>query len=322
MGDLARVAILGTRYADVSVEQRILGPRGVEVTRGDGADADSIVRETEGATVVLAGSRPRFDATVLERLTCRGIVRYGVGVESIDLDAARRHGLWVAYVPDYGTDAVATHAVMLLLALLRRLTAADELVKAGKWGFGELRPLHAPSALTVGIVGFGRIGRRVAQLLAPFGFRLLAHDAYADVSGDANVATATLDELLGSSEAITLHAPGDARGGALLGEAELARMKPGAVLVNTARGSLVEEGALVDALRNGALAGAALDVFQDEPPSAAFARVADRVILTPHMAWYTEESELDLRTKAANEALRIIEGDAPINVAARPNGAM
>ena len=322
-GETKTVAILGARYADTAVEEAVLRPRGVRVVAGDGATSDDIVRQAEGATVVLAGANPRFDAHVIGRLSCRGIVRYGVGVDSVDLEAAGRAGMWVAYVPDYGTDAVALHAVALLFAALRRLVAADASVKAGDWGIGDdLRPLHAPKAITVGVVGLGRIGRRVAELLAPFGFGLLGHDAYVDVASiGLHLRKASLHEIVTASDAITLHVPGVGDGRPLLGRAELERLKPGAVVVNTARGSLIDEDALIEGLSKGVPAVAALDVFRSEPPAERFAQVAHRVILTPHMAWYTEESELDLRTKAAQEALRIVEGETPLNPAACPRGA-
>jgi D-3-phosphoglycerate dehydrogenase / 2-oxoglutarate reductase len=319
--DHTTVAILGTRYADFAVEEAILGPHGVRVVGGAGASADTLVSEARDAAVILAGSRPRFDAAVIERLACRGVVRYGVGVESVDLDAAARAGMWVAYVPDYGTDAVAVHAVTLLLATGRRLIEADATVKGGAWGIGDLRPMHAPRSITVGIVGLGRIGRRVAELLEPFGFDLLGHDPYADEEVGRGLRTTTLDDLLANSDAITLHLPGRSDGRPLLGADELGHLKAGAIVVNTARGSLIDESALVDGLRRGTPGFAALDVFAHEPPGDVFADVTERVILTPHMAWYTEESELDLRSKAAREALRIIEGQAPVNAAATPAGA-
>ena len=314
----ATVAILGTRYVDFSVEEAILGPLGVRVVGGDGATADDVTSQARDAEVVLAGSGPRFDAAVISQLRCRGIVRYGVGVESIDLEAAARAGKWVAYVPDYGTDSVAVHAVTMLLAGLRRLVRADETVKQGGWGLSALRPLHAPPATTVGIVGFGRIGRRVAELLEPFGFELVAHDAHVDVSqASSRVRAVSFEEML-SVDALTLHAPAPPGGRPLLGASELRRLKPGSVLVNTARGSLVDEAALMEGLRRGAPAVAALDVFTGEPPGDRFATVAEHVILSPHMAWYTEESELDLRTKAAHEAARILEGKPPLNPAVQP----
>jgi D-3-phosphoglycerate dehydrogenase len=313
------VAILGTRYPDFGIEESILGPHGATLVAGDGGTGAAIAEQASGATVVLAGSGPRFDAATIGRLTCLGIVRYGVGVETVDVEAAGRAGMWVANVPDYGTDAVALHSVSLMLAALRRLPQADDIVRSRRWGFAELRPLHAPETLTVGIVGFGRIGRRVAAMLQPFGFNLVAFDAHVDAAGvGPEVRAVEFDELISISDVVALHAPADPDGPALLGPAEIGEMKPGSILVNTARGSLVDLDALEAGLLAGAPAFAALDVYPEEPPGRRLERLGDRVLLTPHMAWYTEESELDLRAKAAHEALRIIQGLAPLNVIARP----
>jgi D-3-phosphoglycerate dehydrogenase len=321
VGEAPTVAILGTRYVDFTVEEDILGPHGVVLTSGDGASADAIVTQAASAGVVLAGSGPRFDAATVARLRCRGIVRYGVGFDRIDLDAAQRAGMWVAYVPDYGTDAVALHAVTLALTCLRRVLEADAVVKGGGWGFSELRPLRSPKSLTVGIVGFGRIGRRVADLLSPFGFELIATDAYVDVESAGGARSVGFEELLRNSDVVTLHAPGRTDGAPLIGKDEFKLFKPGSVLLNTARGSLIDQSALLAGLEKGAPGFAALDVFEQEPPVERFEAVADRVVLTPHMAWYTQESELDLRTKAAQEALRILQGDAPLNPVTKPQGA-
>jgi D-3-phosphoglycerate dehydrogenase / 2-oxoglutarate reductase len=313
------VAILGTRYGDFSIEERAFAGRGVRLRSGEGASADGIVAEAGDAEVILAGGSPQFDAAVIERLTCRAIVRYGVGVDSVDLDAATRAGMWVSYVPDYGTDAVALHTVSLLLASLRGLIAADALVKSGGWGLKELRPLHLPQALTVGIVGLGRIGRRVAELLNPFAFKLLGYDVAVDAAAlGLPLGPASFESLLRTSDVVTLHVPGPSDGRPLLGATELGWLKENSLLVNTARGSLIELDALKRGLREGRPARAALDVFAPEPPGGAFEGVSERVILTPHMAWYTEESERDLREKAAQEALRILDKRPPLHVAARP----
>lgn len=301
------VAIVGTRYADFSVEEGVLAPLGVELRAGDARDLDALVAVADGAEVVLAGAAPRFDAAALARLGCRGIVRYGVGVDSIDLEAARRRGIAVANVPDYGTEAVALHAVTLALAGVRRLREADAHVRAGGWGFAGLRPLRAPSGLTAGVVGYGRIGRRVAELFGALGFRVLAFDAFAPVDGA--LAAPSLEDLLAAADVVSLHAPG---GSAVLDAAALGRMRPESVLVNTARGSLIDLDALVVALRRGRPRVAALDVFPSEPVDAGvFGDVADAVILTPHMAWYTEESERELRLQAAEAARRLLVGERP-----------
>jgi D-3-phosphoglycerate dehydrogenase len=313
-----RVAILGTRYADFSVEEQVLASLRIEIRSGNGTSGDAIAEEAAGAEVVLTGSSPRFDAPTLERLTCRGIVRYGVGTDSIDLDTAARRGMWVAYVPDYGTEAVTLHAVTLILAGLRRLTAADVLVKTGGWGLDELRPLHAPSALTAGVIGFGRIGAGTAVQLSALGFRVLAHDPYAEIP-EGVAEAASLESLLRESDVISLHTPGRTDSNPLIGRDEIAQLKRGAVLVNTARGSLIDQARLIEGLAKDRPAIAALDVYPEEPPDlSSFEDVMERVILTPHMAWYTEESELDLRIKAAEEARRILVGKPPLNAAASP----
>jgi D-3-phosphoglycerate dehydrogenase len=306
------VAILGTLYQDFSIEEETLGPLGVRLVSGDGRSAADIVDVASGAAVVMAGSQPAFTADVVGRLSdagLTGIVRHGIGTDSIDLDAARRHGVAVARVSDYGTEAVAFHAVALALSQLRRLSDADRTVRSGQWGVAGLRPLALPSSLTAGVVGFGRIGRQVTHYLRAFGMKVCAYDAYADVQPESGAEAATLDELLERSDLVTLHVPGGER--PLLGAAELARMRQGSLLVNTSRGSLVDLEALAAGLAVGRPALAALDVFPAEPPDlSVLLPVLDRVLLTPHMAWYTEESEVDMRRKAAAEAVRMLRGEA------------
>lgn len=306
------VAVLGARYADFAIEERLLGPAGVRLVADPGADAESIVAAARDAAVVLVGSGPRLDGNVLAELRCRGVVRSGIGVDNIDLDVARRLGITVARVADYGAEAVAFHAVTLATTQLRRLLDADKMVREGEWGVAALRPLHLPSALTAGVVGCGRIGSLVASGLSGLGFRVVAYDAYAQVQLPG-VTPLALDELLATSDVVSLHVPGDPGGTPLLGAAELARMKPGSVLVNTARGSLIDPVDLARALRAGRPAFAALDVYPVEPPDLyRYADVSDRMLFTPHMAWYTEESQADLREKAAAEALRLLRGEPPL----------
>lgn len=314
------IAIIGTRYPDFAIEETVLD--GAAIVSGAGATADEIVEIAADADVILAGSLPRFTAEVLERLGCRAIVRSGIGVDNVDLAVATALGYTVAYVPDYGTEAVSQHTLALALAATRRLAEADRIVRTGGWGFAHLRPMHLPSAMTAGVVGFGRIGRRTAELLHAVGFgRILVHDAY--VTPDVAWAEAVpLDELLESSDLVTLHAPAPQDGGALIGDAKVGRMKLGSVIVNTARGSLIDPEALAKGLAAGAPAVAALDVFFPEPPNLApFDGVIDRMILSPHAAWYTEESQADLRRKSAEEAARILAGQAPLNAVTRPQEA-
>jgi D-3-phosphoglycerate dehydrogenase / 2-oxoglutarate reductase len=311
------VAILGTRYRDFSVEEAVLSTLGVDLVAGTGASADEIVEVAGAAEVLLLASGPRLDSGTIARLGCRGLVRYGVGVEKIDLEAAARHGMWVVRVADYGTEAVASHAVTLALAGLRRLREADARVRAGEWGFADLRPLHLFSTLTAGVVGSGRIGSYAAQLFAGLGFRVLAHDPVAPAPEGAEAVS--LEQLLAESDVVSLHAPGPADGRPLLGTDELALLREGSVLVNTARGVLVDFPALAVGLRAGRPRVAALDVYPSEPPDlAVFAGVEGRLLLSPHMAWYTEESEQTMRRSAAEEARRILLGERPLDPVAEP----
>jgi D-3-phosphoglycerate dehydrogenase len=305
-----KVAVLGTRYADLGIEEDVLGPLDVTLVLGDGGSPQEILEVASDAEVVLCGSRPKFDAEVLAGLSCRGIVRYGIGVDTIDLSAAAERGIAVARVSDYGTEAVAFSAVSMAMALFRRLPEADAALRGGAWGVAGLRPMHLPSASVAGVVGYGRIGRQAATYLRALGFTVVAHDEYVDVPGGDGVRSASLDEVLEKSDVVTLHAPGDPSGRPLLDADRLGRMKPGSVLVNTARGSLVDLPALLEGLVSGRPRFAALDVFPTEPVDpSVFEPVADRVLLTPHVAWYTEESEADMRRKAAAEAARLLRGE-------------
>lgn len=314
-----RLAILGTRFVDFEIERSIVG-EGVEIVSGPGRDQTEVLQVASGADVILAGAAPRFDADTLERLGAGAIVRLGVGVDSIDVEAAHRLGVGLSYVPDYGTEAVALHAVTLIMAGIRRLVSADRRVRSGEWGFAELRPLHLPSALTVGVVGFGRIGRRTAAMLSGVGFdRFLVADpalTEADLAAtapDGSARLVSIAEALASADIVTLHSP-TPRDGYLVGAAELATMRPGSILVNTARGKLVDTAALVTGLGRGRPAWAALDVFEKEPLDVSvFDPVADQVLLTPHMSWYTEETELELRRRGAAEARRLLDGESPLH---------
>jgi D-3-phosphoglycerate dehydrogenase len=317
------VAIIGTRFRDFDVEREVLGD--VELTSGPGQTRAGILEVAAGADVILAGAAPVFDTGTLEALKCRAIVRLGVGVDGVDLDTARSLGMWVANIPDYGTDAVALHTVTLVLASVRRLTLADRRLRDGSWGVADLRPLHLPASLTVGVVGLGRIGRKVALMLLGVGFeRFLVADPLIEPTdvrqalGEADARLVELPELLGGADVVTLHAPPPADGH-LLGVEQLRAMKVGSALVNTSRGALVDTIALVSALGEDRPATAALDVFEQEPPDVTvFEPVFDRVILTPHMSWYTEESELALRRQAAAEARRVLDSQPLLHPVVTP----
>ncbi len=303
---MATVAILGLRYPDFSIEEAILA--GIRIVTATGGTADEIVSVAGDVEVIIAGSLPKLTAEVIAALPAlRAVVRAGIGVDNIDLDAAREAGLLVVNIPDYGTEAVAQHTLAMALAAFRRLGEADRIVRSGGWGFADLRPIHVPGTSVAGVVGYGRIGRRVAELLEAVGFgQVVVHDPFTESAEFENL---SLDALLATSDLVCLHAPAPTDGSALIGAAELGRMKSGSALVNTSRGVLIDDGALADALASGAPRVASLDVFTPEPPDLTpFASVLDRLLLSPHMAWYTEESQADLRRRSATEAKRFLDG--------------
>lgn len=316
-----RVAILGTRFPDFSIEREVLEPLGVIITDGNGSDRQSIIDQSRDADVILAGAAPKFDAQTLAGISCMGIVRYGVGTESIDLKAAAEQGIWVLRVADYGTEAVATHAVAMALAGMRRLRQADRRVRAGEWGFAPLRPLHLPSAMTVGVIGTGRIGRHAASQFVGLGFRVVAYDIVKPSDSMPGVDfVENLADLVHQSDILSLHVPGAPDGSALFDENLLSQVKPGCIVVNTSRGTLIDPAALARGLATGRPGFAALDVFSKEPPDVTiFSEVEDHLLYTPHMAWYTEESEADLRFKAAHEVRRLLLGERPKEIVVEPS---
>ncbi len=305
--------ICGLDHATIAEEQEVLGRAGVPFRRVACRTEEDFLDQCGEADGLLVqyGDVSRRVIEGLPRL--RVLVRYGVGVDGIDVPAATERGIPVVNVPDYGTDDVANHAVALLLALARKLTMLDRQTRAGRWSVFEAQPLTRLRGQTVGILGCGRIGSRVARRLAGFDVRLLAYDPYVAVF-PADVEPVPFDRLLAESDYLTLHCPLTAETRHLLGVTALSRMKPSAILVNTARGGLVDTAALVGALAGGRLAGAGLDVTEVEPldPESPLLGM-EHVIVTPHAAWYSEEGRSDLKRRVAQEAVRVLRGERPIN---------
>jgi D-3-phosphoglycerate dehydrogenase len=229
--------------------------------------------------------------------------------------------VWVCNVPDYCIDEVADSALALLLALLRGVVALDRDVRAGRWNDRAAGPLRRVVGTRLGVVGFGRIGRALAARAAALGMEVWATDpvvAPAAIS-EAGARPATLDELLAACEAVSLHVPLTAETERLLGTRELARMPRGSLLVNTARGGLVDTDALLAALESGHLAGAALDALEIEPPTRKEpAPQAPGLIVTPHAAWYSEDAERELKRRAVGAVRAVLEGREPDGVVVRP----
>jgi D-3-phosphoglycerate dehydrogenase len=275
-------------------------------------------READGILVQYA---PISRAVIDSLRRCRVIARYGIGVDMIDLEAAARRGIWVVNVPDYCVEEVSDHAVALMLSSLRRLPRLDAAVRRGLWDASLAGPVLRVRDCTVGLVGLGKTARRVAAKLSGFGCRLLAHDPYPDLQavGGLGVELVGLDELLASSDLVSLHAPLTPATRHLIDEHRLRRMKATAFLVNTSRGTLIDEKALCLALQQGWIAGAALDVAEREPrtlddPLLGF----DSVLFTPHAAFYSADSTKELQRRTARGVAEVLRGERPLHAVNQP----
>jgi D-3-phosphoglycerate dehydrogenase len=311
---LPRVIITDCDHGSIAIEQEVLqGVAQIELhQRNDEASLLTLCPEADGIITQYGA----FTRRVLQALRrCRVIARYGVGVDTIDLAAATAHGILVAYVPDYGTEEVSNHAAALILALHRRVLPLDRAVKSGRWDFRLGAPIERLTKQTLGIVGLGRIGSALAAKMRAFGLTVIATDPYRK-DWPEWVRRVPLDELLQDSDIVSLHCPLTAETRHLINGSGLRKMKPTAVLVNTARGGVADTEALLQALRERWIAGAALDVQEAEPMPAAHPLAGlDNVILTPHAAWYSEGSIVECKRKTALAVRRVLEGQIPDAVA-------
>jgi phosphoglycerate dehydrogenase-like enzyme len=258
----------------------------------DGSYSEQDLREIEDADVLVVGLEPVDDRVLQRGRRLRLVQRLGRGHCNIDLEAAARRGIPVCGMPEFNDATVAEHAIMLMLALLRRVFESTLLMKAGRWPLGPVvaNGIFDLRGKTLGIVGLGAIGLAVAVRAKGFDMRICYHDDHVE-RAPAGVERVSLDQLLEHSDIVSLHLPLTPATRQLIGKAELARMKPAALLINTARGELVDEQALADALRRGAIGGAGIDVFSSEPLAAGHPLTrSPNVLLTPHIAGQTREA--------------------------------
>ncbi len=315
---MKKIVVIEPGYLNYSAEENILqdwDPQFVVVPAN--ASLEEKLRQVSNADAIMVReatvSRPMIEAMQ----QCRVIVRYGVGVDNIDSQAAKEKGIYVANVPDYGSEDVAEHALALLLAATRRIATRNRDVRDGQWGIGQREPMFRLAGKILGVVGFGRISRCFVQKASGFGFkRILVVDPLLtdEQASQAGVTRVNLDTLCREADFISLHAPLTPDTHHLIGEAELAKMKPSAVLVNTSRGGLIDEQALINALLQKRIFATGLDVFESEPLSAKSPLLQmDNTLCTDHTAWFTEESVVELQSKAAHEVRRAFEGEHPLN---------
>src|SRR5712692_1658213 len=309
------IAVTDSPFPSLAPAQAALARIDPELRLAKSASEDDILAVARDADAILV-TYAKLTGGLLRRLTrCRAIGRFGLGVDNIDVPAAAELGITVTYVPDYCMHEVSDHAMALLLALARKIPFSNNLVQAGRWEIPAVVPIHRLAGRVLGLVGFGNIPRTLAPKAKAFGLRVVTHDPYVsrEVLAAAGVEGVGFDALLGMSDFVSVHAPLLPATRGLFNRDVFRKMKKGALLINTARGPLVDEEALIAALDSGQLGGAALDVVTTEPLAMDSALIGrDNVILTPHTAFYSVEALNELQTKCATDVARVLSGEPPV----------
>lgn len=279
-------------------------------------DREEFIKVAAKADAVITADS-KIDRSIIENLVkCKIIVRQGIGFDNIDIKAAAEKNIIVCNVPDYCTDEVSDHTIALILSLVRKVPVYSGLVKNGIWDIKSVSPIRRLSTLVLGLAGFGKIAREVARKAKPFGFRIMAFDPYVSpqLAEECGVDLVNFEDLIKESDIISIHVPLSKETLHLFDKTKFSLMKPTAYIVNTGRGPLINEKDLYEALKNNRLAGAALDVLEQEPPQKDNPLLAlENVIVTPHAAFYSEESYIDLRRKAVQEVKRVLSNQPPLN---------
>lgn len=314
-----RVIVTDCDHDNMIQEEEVFEREGMTFEHLACKTEEDLIEQAKGGEILMTQYGP-FTRRVMEQLRpeLKLIVRYGVGVDTIDLEAATDLGVQICNVPDYGMNEVADQAMGMLLALARKICYINDCTKHKTWNYTEAIPVRRIPGSVVGIVGLGRIGHTLAKRLQGFECRLIACDPfYQEGSTEAGVEIVSWDKLLAESDMISIHCPLNKDTENMFDMAAFEKMKSGAILVNTARGGIVNEEDLLKALQQNKIAGAALDVVKKEPMEVGAALFAlDNFLCSPHMAWYSQESSLELKRKVAQEAVRFAKGEPvrnPVN---------
>lgn len=304
-----KVVVSDQVFPSVDLERAMLAEIDADLVVATG-DVEAVLEVAADADAILNTYLPWSASSIAALERCRIIARYGIGLDNIDLSAAADAGIVVTNVPDYSVQEVAAHSLALMMAMLRKVTVGDAVIRAGGWKIDALRPIHRLSTLTVGLLGFGRIARRFAEAAEALEMDLMVYDPYVE-AGPGIPRLVDLDELFELSDAISVNAPLTPETRGIVNAETLAKMKSSAVLVNTSRGPLVVLDDLVVALRAGTIAGAALDVFEEEPLDASLVEGVPNLLVTPHMAYYSEEALQESQRKATTQIIKVLTGEAP-----------
>jgi len=311
-----KVVITDHGYEHINQERKIIEGFGAELAVHACKTEQDVIDCASNADAIICQFAP-ITRHVIEQLnSCKVIIRYAVGVDNIDVIAASEKGIPVCNVPDYGTEEVALHTVSLILSLVRKLPELQSACRAGKWTYKVAKPIHRLSGQTLGLVGFGRIPRMVARMVEGFNLNILVADPYVQANEieQLGYTPTTLEELIAQSDIISLHVPLSKKTYHIIDYTMLIKAQKNPYLINTSRGGIVDEQALLRLLDTNILAGVALDVSEKEPIQLDNPLVThERVMITPHSAWYSEESISALQKSVAEEAVRVLSGNNPLH---------
>ena len=311
-----KIVITDYRFPDVEQERRAVEAAGGTLVTGQAGNEEQVAELCRDADGVLNARAPVTRRAIAAMERCRIIVRYGIGVDTIDVAAATERGIFVANVPDYCLDEVSDHALALLLMLSRQMIPSIALAREDTWPVARMPPLRRLRGQTCGLVGCGRIGSLLAGKVSALGMRVIIHDPYLseERARDMGAELVSLDALLARADFISLHAPltGETRN--LFDAAAFSKMKKTASIVNTARGGLIDEAALLAALDAGQISGAGLDVVESETavtPVRTALVIHPKIIVTAHTAWLSQQARATLQLRAIEQALACLRGETP-----------
>ncbi|WP_454812254.1 C-terminal binding protein [Paenarthrobacter nitroguajacolicus] len=312
-----QIVITDCDHDSIDIERAVAKAAGVELVLAQCHSEDEVIAAAAGADAIVVQYAP-ITAKVLDALPgLKAIGRYGVGVDTLDVEAATARGVAICNVPDYGTEDVSDHAIALAVSLARGITQLDRGVRRGDYSLRPVQPLHRISGRVFGVVGLGLIGAATGRKAKGLGYQVIGSDPLltpGSVTGDG-ISVVSFEELIGQADVISLHVPLNQYTHHLINSEVLDKVKPGAVLVNTCRGAVVETDAVAAALKDGRLHAAGLDVFEVEPlPRTSQLLELNNAVLTPHAAWYSEESYQELKRRTVENVVQVCAGRLPRNI--------
>lgn len=312
-----KVVITDSGYRHYDIERELVESIGGKLTVQGCETEEDVIALAHDADGMIIRLQPTTRKVIEKLEKCRVIARYGTGVDNVDIDAATDHGIVVANVVDFGNDEVAENAIALLMSCVRKTTSHDRMIRRGVWDIGQRDPIFRMQGKTLGLIGFGKIARAVARKLSGFDLRVLAYDPYckAEVACEAGAELVDVATLMREADFVSVHAPLTPETRHIVNAETLALMKPTAILVNTARGGLVDTEALYSALKNGVINSAGIDVHETEPvPSDYCMFELENVVISDHAGWYSEDSIANLQRGAAEAVVAVLTGGRPKSV--------